>query len=218
MVECHGSQCGFCTPGFVMSLFALYEVQGGALAPADRRCARRQSLPLHRLRGRSSTPRGACASWPRGISSPSAKPRPSARCRRCSTTTGWPVQCRRATATSRRAAIDELAASGRAVSGCAACSPAAPTSACGSPSSIGDLETLIYLGRVRELRRLEVDGDASRDRRGRHLCRRASSSRRALSRLRRADPPARLGPDPQLPAPSAATSPTARRSATARRR
>ncbi len=24
MVECHGSQCGFCTPGFVMSLWALY--------------------------------------------------------------------------------------------------------------------------------------------------------------------------------------------------
>ena len=24
MVQCHGSQCGFCTPGFVMSLFALY--------------------------------------------------------------------------------------------------------------------------------------------------------------------------------------------------
>jgi xanthine dehydrogenase small subunit len=24
MVECHGSQCGFCTPGFVMSLYALY--------------------------------------------------------------------------------------------------------------------------------------------------------------------------------------------------
>lgn len=25
MVECHASQCGFCTPGFVMSLFALYK-------------------------------------------------------------------------------------------------------------------------------------------------------------------------------------------------
>src|SRR5262245_42242180 len=25
MVDCHGSQCGFCTPGFVMSLWAGYE-------------------------------------------------------------------------------------------------------------------------------------------------------------------------------------------------
>jgi xanthine dehydrogenase small subunit len=24
MVECHGSQCGFCTPGFIMSMFSLY--------------------------------------------------------------------------------------------------------------------------------------------------------------------------------------------------
>ncbi|MEP6740654.1 MAG: xanthine dehydrogenase small subunit, partial [Caldimonas sp.] len=28
MVECHGSQCGFCTPGFVMSLWATYEHHG----------------------------------------------------------------------------------------------------------------------------------------------------------------------------------------------
>ncbi len=30
MVDCHASQCGFCTPGFVMSLFALYLNQDGA--------------------------------------------------------------------------------------------------------------------------------------------------------------------------------------------
>ena len=27
LVDCHGSQCGFCTPGFVMSLFALYKTR-----------------------------------------------------------------------------------------------------------------------------------------------------------------------------------------------
>ena len=30
MLECHGSQCGFCTPGFVMSLFALHRQRDGA--------------------------------------------------------------------------------------------------------------------------------------------------------------------------------------------
>ena len=36
MVDCHGSQCGFCTPGIVMSLFTLYEEQrrGGKEPPA----------------------------------------------------------------------------------------------------------------------------------------------------------------------------------------
>ena len=37
MVECHGSQCGFCTPGFVMSLWALYLAgETGQAAPARR--------------------------------------------------------------------------------------------------------------------------------------------------------------------------------------
>ncbi|PTS86361.1 xanthine dehydrogenase small subunit [Pseudomonas sp. HMWF032] len=30
MVDCHGSQCGFCTPGFVMSLFALQKNQAAS--------------------------------------------------------------------------------------------------------------------------------------------------------------------------------------------
>ena len=34
MVDCHGSQCGFCTPGFVMSLFAMLKTHG-ALPPED---------------------------------------------------------------------------------------------------------------------------------------------------------------------------------------
>ena len=36
MVDCHGSQCGFCTPGFVMSLWALYlEHAAGETRPTD---------------------------------------------------------------------------------------------------------------------------------------------------------------------------------------
>jgi xanthine dehydrogenase small subunit len=35
MVECHGSQCGFCTPGFVMSLWSMYLKQDGE---RPRRC------------------------------------------------------------------------------------------------------------------------------------------------------------------------------------
>jgi xanthine dehydrogenase small subunit len=37
MVECHGSQCGFCTPGFVMSLWSLYLKQEGKRQPPQRR-------------------------------------------------------------------------------------------------------------------------------------------------------------------------------------
>ncbi|PWF40349.1 xanthine dehydrogenase small subunit [Massilia glaciei] len=39
MVECHGSQCGFCTPGFVMSLWGMYLEQEGR---AERQPSRRR--------------------------------------------------------------------------------------------------------------------------------------------------------------------------------
>jgi xanthine dehydrogenase small subunit len=35
MVDCHGAQCGFCTPGFVMSLFALQKNKGESLDRAE---------------------------------------------------------------------------------------------------------------------------------------------------------------------------------------
>ncbi|WP_119157109.1 xanthine dehydrogenase small subunit [Caldimonas tepidiphila] len=33
LVDCHGSQCGFCTPGFVMSMFGLYQQRVACAAP-----------------------------------------------------------------------------------------------------------------------------------------------------------------------------------------
>jgi xanthine dehydrogenase small subunit len=36
IVECHGSQCGFCTPGFVMSLWDLYLRHADSAAPLQR--------------------------------------------------------------------------------------------------------------------------------------------------------------------------------------
>ena len=36
LVQCHGSQCGFCTPGFVMSMFALHENSQSSGRSVDR--------------------------------------------------------------------------------------------------------------------------------------------------------------------------------------
>jgi xanthine dehydrogenase small subunit len=39
LVECHGSQCGFCTPGFAMSLWGMYlKQEGQAQGQAPKRC------------------------------------------------------------------------------------------------------------------------------------------------------------------------------------
>ena len=39
LVQCHGSQCGFCTPGFVMSLFGLYQNHKASGEPLTRATA-----------------------------------------------------------------------------------------------------------------------------------------------------------------------------------
>ena len=47
MVDCHGSQCGYCTPGFVMALAGWAEQRRAQRRSAD--IAHRQFVPLHRL-------------------------------------------------------------------------------------------------------------------------------------------------------------------------
>jgi xanthine dehydrogenase small subunit len=44
MVDCHGSQCGFCTPGFVMSMWALYEKHGHEHQCANRTVPARDEI------------------------------------------------------------------------------------------------------------------------------------------------------------------------------
>jgi xanthine dehydrogenase small subunit len=42
MVQCHGSQCGFCTPGFVMSLFGIYQNHVCKGSPVTRELAQQE--------------------------------------------------------------------------------------------------------------------------------------------------------------------------------
>jgi len=52
MVDCHGSQCGFCTPGFVMSLWSCYERhQSGGTRPTRQQLADDLSGNLCRCTG-----------------------------------------------------------------------------------------------------------------------------------------------------------------------
>ncbi|MGF6664474.1 xanthine dehydrogenase small subunit [Paraburkholderia atlantica] len=44
MVDCHGSQCGFCTPGFIMSMWALYEKHGHEHGCANRTMPSREAI------------------------------------------------------------------------------------------------------------------------------------------------------------------------------
>ncbi|PRX29592.1 xanthine dehydrogenase small subunit [Paraburkholderia sp. BL18I3N2] len=44
MVECHGSQCGFCTPGFIMSMWSLYEKHGHEHSCANKTVPSRDTI------------------------------------------------------------------------------------------------------------------------------------------------------------------------------
>ncbi len=67
MVECHGSQCGFCTPGFVMSMFALYK---NAAAPTRREIDDALAGNLCRCTGYAPIVRAAEAMYRLGAAEP----------------------------------------------------------------------------------------------------------------------------------------------------
>jgi xanthine dehydrogenase small subunit len=68
LLQCHGSQCGFCTPGFAMSMFALYQnnvCQGRPVSRALAQEASRATCAAARATAPSSTPPSRWAACPR---------------------------------------------------------------------------------------------------------------------------------------------------------
>jgi hypothetical protein len=133
LVECHGSQCGFCTPGFAMSLWGMY--------------LKRRSRKLPLAQARSTTPCPAtCAAAPATVPIIDAARRMTelprvdfdraalaAACAACSASAGCHLQ-------RPRPDLPRAAHARRTGGRCAppirrrCCWPARPTSACGSPS------------------------------------------------------------------------------------
>ena len=66
LVEHGGTQCGFCTPGIVLSAKALLDENPSADAADDPPRHRRQPLPLHGLRQDRRGHRGRCRRHARG--------------------------------------------------------------------------------------------------------------------------------------------------------
>ncbi len=74
MVDCHGSQCGFCTPGFVMAITAVCHRQGVSpddIQPADwpmelagNLCRCTGYLPIFEAAQRCESIQGETAEWP----------------------------------------------------------------------------------------------------------------------------------------------------------
>ena len=219
MVACHGSQCGFCTPGFVMSLWALYQHHAArGTRPSrqrDRRRAVRQPLPLHRLPADRRRRRTHVRPAARRRSTPR---RSSPRSTRCSDAA--PLRTRR-----REPAPSFIAPRNARRLRRRPCSAHPDARILAGSTDIGlwvnkvfrDLPRLLYIGAVGELKRIEtrdgvlsIGAAASLEDAWRALVARWPHARRDVAALRR-----------RAAAPHrerwAATSPTARRSATRRR-
>ena len=226
MVECHGSQCGFCTPGFVMTLAATYEhhCEAGTV-PSRQQLADELSGNLCRCTGyRPILDAGQrmfelpAAAWtPRRWSRCCSSCAPTHRCTTWRRTRPWCATASRATDHFfAPRTLDQLATlraerpQARLLAGC---------------TDIGlwvnkmfrDLGDIVYVGEVDELKRIaEADG-ALHIGAGAHAGRRLVGAGRALAQ--RSTKPGCALPARRcaMPARWAATWPTARPSATARR-
>ena len=197
MVECHGSQCGFCTPGFVMSLFAL--TRSVEQTPGEAAIDDALAGNLCRCTGYGpiiAAGAGVCAEQRRGAtrSRPPRRTRCSG-CKRCRT--------RRRSRSATADAGSIAPATVEALADVLLAEPAATIVA--GATDVGlwvtkemrRLDPVIYLGRVRELQRIEDSARRRRDRRGRQPQRCHGGPGAALSGPRRAVAPLRRRAGPQ---------------------
>ena len=213
-MQCHGSQCGFCTPGFVMSLFGMYQnhvAQGRSHHPrTGAGGAVGQPVPLHRLQ--ADPGRGA----DHGRTT-----------RRCRSTKPALVRQLRSSCSGERTAERDRSRPiwRRAASG--ACSQARAAHPAGAdrgrlhrrgPVGHQDAQAVRPGARRDPGRRTAPHRALSaprRHRRGRHADRRLCGAGRRTGRSSRCSPTALPACRCATPARWAATWPTARRSATA---
>ena len=215
LADGHGSQCGFCTPGFVMSLYAAYL---GEPKPDAGRIDDILAGNLCRCTGYGPIVRAAQAMYdvPRPAAEQGALAESAGSSRPCATPrrSAWRTA---AGASSRPQRLHELARLYEEHPQATILSGA---------TDVGlwitklhrDIATFIHIGRVRELQAVTRQGQTLRIGAGATWSDLEEAARRALSRLRRVAAALRLRAGAQCRAPSAATSPTARPSATARRR
>ena len=218
MVEQHGSQCGFCTPGFVMSLFALYQSTEGAVTRGEvndwiagnlcRCTGYRPIVDAARRRLRRRRAATASAGPPSDTAGVLHVPR---RRRRCLHRRRRPLLRRAGHARRRSPTLYERHPDATIVAGAHRCRPV-DHQAAARPAEDHPV------GRVARLRPHRGHRPRAPDRRRRDLRPGRALSRARSTRSRRTASAASARSRCAPPARSAATSPTARRSATRRRR
>ena len=195
MVECHGSQCGFCTPGFVMALFALYHAER---TPSRRRILDVLAGNLCRCTGYRPIIDAARRMYELGerdhFSEREAETVAQLKALADDDRLAFAHSGKRYFAPRR---LDDLAALCEQF-------PGATLLAGGTDVGLWvtkqhrDLDTLIYVGAVEELQRLEVTDTHLEIGAAVTYTDAMDALGGALARLRRADPPSRLGPDQEL--------------------